>query len=184
MNKIEYQSVVENKDYIKCDLKFQLASILINTSYPIPDYIREEIRNMYEKAFEYERETGDFLFDVVFRRDSILGEFIEEHDSIFHNKDFDITYDRVAGACKRIISTDNIRLMNRLLPLFMADSQQEFKELLNECEDDMLEVIRQSDNFSDSINIIDGKKIEYIVFEDNCYQKIVFRDNHPQKVIK
>lgn len=156
-----------------CDLKFQLNLLLIETSDNIPNYIREEIRNMNEKAVEYEQETGDFVSNVVFRKDSVLGQFMEEDEhGIFQNMDLKITYNKVVGALKRAMDRNEIRLINAsLLPLFMSESEEEFQELLYDSGGIVKTFILESSNITDYIDEIDKREKSYTVYENGMYQK-------------
>lgn len=184
MNKIEYQSI--GNGYIMCDLKFQLNSLLIKTSSNIPDDIRKEIRNMNEKAIEYELKTGDFVSIVVFRKDSILGQFMEEDEyGIFQNMDFEITYNKVLGALKRAMDRNEMQLINAsLLPLFMSESEKEFQELLCDSGDIVKKFILESDNITDYIDKIDNRGIFYTVYEEGRFEKRDFSELQPKKMVK
>ncbi len=186
MNKIEYQSVKNNTDYMMCHLKSQLSSLLLKTSVNIPEDIRKEIRNMNEKAIEYELKTGEFVSIVVFRKDSILGQFMEEDKyGIFQNMDFEITYNKLVGALKRAMDKNEMQLINvSLLPLFMSESEKEFQELLCDSGDVVKNFILESDNITDYIDKIDNRRIFYIVYEEGNFEKRDFSELSPKKMVK
>ncbi len=183
--KIEYQSLKDNNEYIMCNLKLQLNLLLIETLDNIPNYIRKEIRNMNEKAVEYEQETGEFVSNVVFRKDSTLGQFIEEDEyDMFQNMDLKITYNKIVGALKRATNIDEIKLINGyLLPLFMSETEEELQEILINSSDSVKQFILESDGITEDIDKIDKQGI-YLVYEDERLEERNFNENLPKKMIK
>lgn len=184
--KIEYQSVKDNRDYIMCNLKLQLNLLLIETLDNIPDYIKKEIRNMNEKAIEYEQETGNSVSNIVFRKDSILGQFIEQNEyDMFQNMDLKINYNKVIGALKRAADLDDLNLINRyLLPLFMSATTEELQELLESSSESAKQFILESDGITEYIDKLDRRGNSYLVYEDGRLEKGIFNGDLPKKKVK
>ena len=176
-SKMHYRSVEENKDYILVDVKFDIARMTMNED--IEKEVYSELQSIYFKLFSYEcnNRIGYIKEPIALRKDSIVGRYILSHQEICLDDDTDITYKKIVDAYNVATYSKNLKMANKILPLFMGRISGTRDELGDICNLTVLDYILDNGNFDDYLKKLDGKVEnivkEYYVYEDGEYSRRV-----------
>lgn len=174
-SKMHYRSVEENKDYILVDVKFDIARMTMNED--IEKEVYSELQSIYFKLFSYEcnNRIGYIQEPIALRKDSIVGRYILSHPEICINDDTDVTYNKIVNAYNVATFEDNIKMANKILPLFKGRVSGSRNELGDICSLSVLDYILSNGDFKEYLNKKDGtvknQVNEYLVYEDGEYLK-------------
>lgn len=186
-SKMHYRSVKENDDYILVDVKFDIASMTLKEDMEKDVY--SEFQSIYYKLFLFEREndSGYIKEPIALRKDGLVGEYILSHPEIWSNDDINITYDKVVNAYLIASHSQNLKMANKIEPLFIRRIYGSRDELGNICSLTVLDYIVDNGDFKEYLKELDGKVDngvkEYIVYEDGEYfKKVLVPEKEKMKV--
>lgn len=172
-SKIHYRSVPDNEDYLLVNVKFDLARATMKEDIEADVY--RELQSIYFQLFSYEHENniGCIKEDIALRKDSIVGKYMLSHPELFLNEDEEVSYDKIVGAYNVAIFDNNMKMANKILPLFQSRVSGSKDELSDGCNPNVLDYILANGDFKDHLRKIDGeyKYREYYVYENGKYEK-------------
>lgn len=162
-NLLSYEEIRENSEYIlvKREILQQMLKI---------DHQNEEIHNEAEKmnsvfiAYEEKMSSfGIYIHEFALRKDSNFGKRLLE---LGQNKDFYITHFHIANALLVAMKENNVKLSNKLMPLFYSEISG-WKNELDDISEYLLKYIIENNDYKRYLEEANGPiQKPYFVYEN------------------
>ena len=135
--------------------------------------VLKEMRNMYERLFEYEEQVGEYLNYVAIQKDSIIGHYLITHvdNKIIINEYLFIDQKKIINAIDIALLEKNQEMFYFLFPLFKNIECGIYDDLKKYYSEDALNYILEHDSFQEYLQNNNGKNKQYVVYEDGKYFK-------------
>ncbi len=135
--------------------------------------VLKEMRNMYERLFEYEEQVGEYLNYVAIKKDSIIGHYLITHvdNKIIINEYLFIDQKKIINAIDIALLEKNQEMFYFLFPLFKNIECGIYDDLKKYYSEDALNYILEHDSFQEYLQNNNGKNKQYVVYEDGKYFK-------------
>lgn len=167
-----------NKDYLMINVKLHVGALIFRED--LDEEISKEIKAIYFGLFTYEKNTSKSYLreDVAVKKDSTLGSWLLEN---CENADDFITFNKVTNAMNIAIMEENIKMSNKIMPLFKRQVEGKKDEFKDE-NPTVINYILNNPSLEDFLGINDDK--EFLVYEDGTFDKRKLTKEKEKQLIK
>ena len=168
-----FESNKDNGDYLMVK-PWELACFDMGEEVYASDFVKQKINKLYYTIFPKYSTTPTISFNkdttIAIRKDSVIGNWLIDNENHFdlYNKDLDISYVKVVNALNIAIFSDNRKMANKIMPLFINQISGIKNKLSNEYCEEAINYIIENDDFDTFLLKFNGdyEEKKVVVYED------------------